>query len=68
MTQTRLKHIDIKYHFIREHIQKKHIKVEYCKTDLMLADLLTKALPKDRFESLRSYMGLAPVPGGSIGN
>ena len=55
---SRAKHIDIKYHFIRENVQNKEIELKYCPTDKMVADILTKALPRQRFEDLRSLMGI----------
>jgi hypothetical protein len=50
----RTKHIDIKYHFTGEKVQDGTVMVQYCPTDIMLADFLTKGLPRDRFEKLRS--------------
>ena len=54
----RTKHIDMTFHFIRERIASKDIKVEYCSTHDMIADIMTKALPKDRFEKLRSLLNV----------
>ena len=44
------KHIDIKYHYICEAIQSEDIDLEYCPTEMMVADILTKPLPRERFE------------------
>ena len=54
----RTKHIDIAYHFIRERIASNEVKVIYCQTDDMLADVMTKALPRDKFEKLRSMLNV----------
>lgn len=48
----RTKHIDIRYHYIREALQEGVI------SDKMIADLLTKGLPRGRFEILRKAMGM----------
>jgi len=41
---TKLKHIDIKYHFSKDYIEKKIIKLEYIDSQNMLADIFTKDL------------------------
>ena len=57
-THSRTKHIDIKYHYIREAVDKKDIELVYCPTDKMVADILTKGLPRPKFDELRSLMGI----------
>ena len=47
------KHIDIKVHYIRELVENRTIDVQYIPTEFQIADILTKALPKPRFETLR---------------
>lgn len=54
----RTKHISIKYHFIREAIGKKEVQLQYCRSNEQLADLLTKALPKEKFNCLRELIGV----------
>ena len=54
----RTKHIDIRYHYIREALQQETITLIYCPTDKMIADLLTKGLPRGRFERLYRAMGM----------
>ena len=54
----RTKHIDIKYHYVRDATEKGHLQLEYCPSEIMLADVFTKALPKTRFEELRTLLGV----------
>jgi hypothetical protein len=61
----RTKHIEIRYHFIRERIESKQVQLEYVPTQRQLADIMTKALPKPQFETLRSMvMGYAQTRSG----
>jgi hypothetical protein len=43
----RLKHIEIRYHFIRDWVQRGTVQLQYVSTDDQVADILTKALPVD---------------------
>ena len=55
----RRKHINVKHHYIRELIENESISVHWISTENQLADLLTKALPRDTFKTLRDKaMGL----------
>jgi hypothetical protein len=54
----RTKHIDIQVHFIREAIETGEIALEYINTRDQLADILTKALPRVKFEVIKAGMGL----------
>jgi hypothetical protein len=42
----RLKHVDVRAHFVRDQVQQGQILIEYCPTDKMVADIMTKPLPK----------------------
>ncbi|GKC14902.1 hypothetical protein Tco_1011684, partial [Tanacetum coccineum] len=55
---SRTKHINIRYHFIKEHVEKGTIELYFVGTEYQLADLLTKALPKERFEFLVHKIGM----------
>jgi len=54
----RLKHVDVRVHYIRELVSTGVIKLVYCNTQIMIADLLTKPLSRDRFDQLRELLGL----------
>ncbi|GJT28720.1 hypothetical protein Tco_0908995 [Tanacetum coccineum] len=49
---SKIKHIDIRYHFIKEHVEKGTMELYFVGTEYQLADLFTKALLKERFEYL----------------
>nr|GEV23307.1 retrovirus-related Pol polyprotein from transposon TNT 1-94 [Tanacetum cinerariifolium] len=51
------KHINIQYHFIKEHVEKGTVELYFVRIEYQLADLLTKALPKERFEYLVHRIG-----------
>ena len=51
----RVKHINIKYHFIREQVNSDNIKLNYCQISEMIVDMLTKGL---EFERLREKAGI----------
>ena len=54
----RIKHMDIKYHYVREAITDNRVTTDYCPTEIMTADILTKALPRQRFVMLRDMLGV----------
>ena len=54
----RSKHIDVRLHFIRDEVEKKNVKIEKVSTDHNAADMLTKALPKSKFNYCLDLVGL----------
>lgn len=54
----RVKHMEIKMHFIHENVENAHVKLVWCPTDLMLADILTKALPAEQHWQLLKLIGM----------
>ena len=54
----RSKHIDIRYHFIRECVEKEQIYVEHISGVKQKADILTKALPRLKFDTMREMLGV----------
>nr|GFB10765.1 zinc finger, CCHC-type [Tanacetum cinerariifolium] len=54
----RSKYIDTKYHFIRECIEIEYIQVEFVSGEYQKVNILTKALPKIKFLTMRQLIGL----------
>nr|GEV89487.1 zinc finger, CCHC-type [Tanacetum cinerariifolium] len=54
----RSKHIDIRYHFICECVEDGHINVEHVSGELQRADILTKALSRLKFITMRQMLGV----------
>ncbi|XP_039307881.1 secreted RxLR effector protein 161-like [Solenopsis invicta] len=58
----RLKHVDVKYHFICDLIKKKEIfEVKYLSTNAQTADILTKPLGGTKFCIFRESLGLSLI-------
>nr|GFA69596.1 retrovirus-related Pol polyprotein from transposon TNT 1-94 [Tanacetum cinerariifolium] len=55
---SRLKHIDIRYHFIKEQVENGVIELYFVNTEYQLADVFTKALGRDRIEFLTNKLGM----------
>lgn len=52
----RSKHIDVKYYYLKEKIDENRIEVKYCPTGSQIADILTKCLPRTKFESCQKRL------------
>jgi hypothetical protein len=52
----RLKHIEIKYHYIRDMLQRKAVHVQYLPTHEHIADIFTKPLANTKFEYFREKL------------
>nr|GEU33855.1 retrovirus-related Pol polyprotein from transposon TNT 1-94 [Tanacetum cinerariifolium] len=55
---SRSKHINIRHHFIRQQVENRVVKLYFVATEFELADILTKALPRERFEFLLPRLGM----------
>nr|GEX70585.1 retrovirus-related Pol polyprotein from transposon TNT 1-94 [Tanacetum cinerariifolium] len=55
---SRIKHIDVIYHFIKEKFEKGIVELFFVKTEYQLADMFTTALPKERFKYLVKRLGM----------
>jgi hypothetical protein len=54
----RIKHLDVKYHWICEHIENGELLVGQIPTSGNVVDAMTKALPGLRFSTLRNCLGV----------
>ena len=54
----RMKHLDIKYHKVRELIKEKTIQLHHCPSEQMIADILTKPIPRPRFQYIKHQLGI----------
>ncbi|GKE88022.1 hypothetical protein Tco_1565497 [Tanacetum coccineum] len=52
------KHIDIRYHFIKEQVERRVVELYFLETKYQLADIFTKALPRERFETILPLLGV----------
>ncbi|GJR24531.1 putative reverse transcriptase domain-containing protein [Tanacetum coccineum] len=52
------KHINIRHHFIREQVENKVVELYFVRTEYQLADIFTKALPRERFEFILTWLGM----------
>ena len=58
--QSRTKHIDTKFHFMKDVVAQNLLDIVYCELEHMKADILTKSLPRNKFKSLRNFLGIVP--------
>ena len=58
MYHARTKHIDVRYHWLRLAIEEKAFKLKKIHTDENAADMLTKVIPKEKFELCVGLAGM----------
>uniref|UniRef100_A0A1Y1LCN3 Endonuclease n=1 Tax=Photinus pyralis TaxID=7054 RepID=A0A1Y1LCN3_PHOPY len=58
-SHSRLKHVDIRYHFVKDKVAEGLIKLSYIKTEDQAADMFTKPLGKELFCKFRNKVGLS---------
>ena len=61
MFHDKLKHIEIKYHYIRDMVHRGVVKLLYVATDEQIANVLTKPLARVKFEYLRGRLGVLQI-------
>ena len=55
---SRTKHIDIRHHFIREQVCNGVCEIKYIESEKQLTNFFTKPLAKDKFNYLRTELGI----------
>jgi hypothetical protein len=55
---SRIKHIDIRHHFLRDHAIKGDIIISHVRSNEQLADIFNKPLDEKRFQELRSELNI----------
>ena len=58
MFHAKIKHIDVKYHFIQDVLEEKHMELVKVHTNDNPTDLLIKGLAFERFAHCRALMGV----------
>jgi len=56
---SRMKHIDIRHHFIRELIENKIVEISHVSSEKQLADIFTKPLDLNSFLNLKKSISLS---------
>ncbi|KAF2322200.1 hypothetical protein GH714_008569 [Hevea brasiliensis] len=59
---SRMKHLEIDYHFVRQLVQLGKLRVSHISSQDQLADVLTKALPRSDFGRFLSKIGVSDQP------
>ena len=65
MFHDKLKHIEIKYHYIRDMVQRGAVKLLYVATEEQIADVLMKPLARLNFEYFRERLGVLHIEASS---
>ena len=55
---SRMKHVDIRHHFLRDCVEEGRLVLKYIRSEEQVADILTKGLPREKFEYLRDKLGV----------
>ncbi len=66
INHSRVKHIDVIYHYVKNKIADELMKLMYISITDMMADELIKPLKAVKFESFRSMMGMSSVLEGTV--
>ena len=64
----KLKHIEIKYHYIKDMVQRGVVKLQYVSMDKHIYYVLTKPLARVKFEYFKKNLGVLEIEVPSKGN
>ncbi|XP_075640328.1 secreted RxLR effector protein 161-like [Castanea sativa] len=59
---SKIKKIEIRYHFIRDLVERKIVALEYIPTERQNTDIFTKPLDRSKFETIRQVIGVILCP------
>ena len=59
---SKIKHIEIRYHFIRDLVERKIVCLEYIPTECQNADIFTKPLDRSKSETFHQVIGVILCP------
>ena len=54
----KVKHIDVRHHFLRDNVEKREVVMRRVETEKQLTDILTKPLDATRYATLRCELGV----------
>ena len=57
-----MKHVALDYHFIRDQVQNGLLRVAHVSSANQLSDALTKTLPRQQFDIIKTKIGLSSQP------
>lgn len=57
----RIKHVEIDRHFIKEKIDQNIINIDHVPSCKQTADIITKALPRNTYENIKSNLGMIEI-------
>ena len=55
---SRVKHIEVRHHFLRDYVQRKMVVLQFIETELQWADIFTKPLSEERFQKIRRNLNM----------
>ena len=67
MFHDKLKHIEIKYHYIKDMVQRGAVKLQYVAMEEQITDVFTKPLARVKFDYFREKLGVLQIEVSSKG-